>query len=35
MTKSVVDSPVWRLVHALATLTEPDGNRVAGEGLLR
>ena len=32
MTKSVVDSPVWRLVHALATITEPDGNRVAVKG---
>ena len=32
MTKSVVDSPVWRLVHALSTLTEPDGNTVAVEG---
>ena len=32
MTKSVVDSPVWRLVHALASLTETDGNRVAVPG---
>ena len=32
MAKSVVDSPVWRLVHALASLTEPDGNRVAVQG---
>jgi len=28
MGKSVVDSPVWRLVHALASLTEDDGNTV-------
>ncbi len=32
MTKSVVDSPVWRLVHALSTLTEPDGNTIAVKG---
>ena len=32
MAKSVVDSPVWRLVHALSTLTEADGNRVAVKG---
>ncbi len=32
MTKSVVDSPVWRLVHALSTLTRPDGNTVAVDG---
>jgi acetylornithine deacetylase/succinyl-diaminopimelate desuccinylase-like protein len=32
MTKSVVDSPSWRLVHALATLTERDGNQVAVPG---
>lgn len=32
MAKSVVDSPAWRLVHALSVLTAPDGNsvRVAG-----
>lgn len=28
MAKSVVDSPAWRLVQALATLTGPDGNLV-------
>ena len=32
MTKSVVDSPVWRLVHALSTLTERDGNTIAVKG---
>ena len=32
MTKSVVDSPAWRLVHALSTLTERDGNTVAVKG---
>lgn len=32
MAKSVVDSPVWRLVHALSTLTEPDGNTIAVKG---
>ncbi|MBM3926751.1 MAG: M20/M25/M40 family metallo-hydrolase [SAR202 cluster bacterium] len=32
MTKSVIDSPVWRLVHALSTLTEPDGNRIVVKG---
>ena len=32
MTKSVVDSPVWRLVHALSSLTESDGNTVAVKG---
>jgi acetylornithine deacetylase/succinyl-diaminopimelate desuccinylase-like protein len=32
MAKSVVDSPVWRLVHALSTLTESDGNRIAVKG---
>ena len=32
MTKSVVDSPVWRLVHALSTLTESDGNTIAVKG---
>ena len=32
MAKSVVDSPVWRLVHALSTLTESDGNTIAVKG---
>ena len=32
MTKSVMDSPVWRLVHALSGLTAPDGNHVAVKG---
>jgi acetylornithine deacetylase/succinyl-diaminopimelate desuccinylase-like protein len=35
MAKSVVDSPAWRLVHALATLTGPDGNRVLVDGFER
>ncbi|MGH2618200.1 MAG: M20/M25/M40 family metallo-hydrolase [Thermomicrobiales bacterium] len=31
-TQSIVDSPAWRLIHAVATLTESDGRtvRVAG-----
>lgn len=28
-TKPIVDSPTWRLVHALDTLTEPGGDRPA------
>jgi len=28
MAKSVVDSPVWRLVHAMSSLTAKDGNKV-------
>ena len=32
MAKAVVDSPAWRLVHALATLTGPDGNTVLLDG---
>ena len=32
-TKPIVDSPVWRLVQALATMTTPDGNRPVIEGL--
>jgi acetylornithine deacetylase/succinyl-diaminopimelate desuccinylase-like protein len=32
MAKSVVDSPAWRLVQALATLVGPDGNTVLIEG---
>lgn len=30
--KAIADSPVWRLIHALSTLTTPDGNRVLIEG---
>ncbi|MGQ0741483.1 MAG: M20/M25/M40 family metallo-hydrolase [Alphaproteobacteria bacterium] len=30
--KATVDSPVWRLVHALDTLVSKDGNTVAIEG---
>ncbi|HVR42108.1 MAG TPA: M20/M25/M40 family metallo-hydrolase, partial [Thermoanaerobaculia bacterium] len=30
--KALVDSPVWRLVQALATLTSPDGNTIAVPG---
>jgi acetylornithine deacetylase/succinyl-diaminopimelate desuccinylase-like protein len=30
--KSIVDSPVWRLVDALATMTEKNGNRVLIDG---
>ena len=32
MTKSVVDSPAWRLVEALSTLTENNGNTVSIPG---
>jgi acetylornithine deacetylase/succinyl-diaminopimelate desuccinylase-like protein len=32
--KSVMDSPVWRLIHALGTLTGPDGNAITVDGLL-
>jgi acetylornithine deacetylase/succinyl-diaminopimelate desuccinylase-like protein len=35
MAKAVVDSPAWRLVHALATLTGPDGNTVLIDGFDR
>ncbi|MBI4279917.1 MAG: M20/M25/M40 family metallo-hydrolase [Armatimonadetes bacterium] len=35
MAKSVVDSPAWRLAHALSTLTGPDGNTVLLEGFDR
>lgn len=31
--KAVVDSPVWRLIHALSTLTTPDGNKIAISGI--
>lgn len=30
--KAVADSPAWRLVQALATMTSPDGNRVLVDG---
>lgn len=30
--KAMLDSPVWRLVHALNTLVTPDGNTVAIDG---
>lgn len=30
--KAAIDSPVWRLVHALNTLVTPDGNTVAIDG---
>ncbi len=32
MTKSVIDSPAWRLVEALSTLTENNGNTVSVPG---
>ena len=32
--KSMVDSPVWRLVEALATLVTPDGNTPAIDGFM-
>jgi acetylornithine deacetylase/succinyl-diaminopimelate desuccinylase-like protein len=35
MAKAAVDSPAWRLVHALATLTGPDGNTVLVDGFDR
>ena len=31
--KAAVDSPVWRLVQALATLTDPSGNRILIDGV--
>lgn len=31
--KAVVDSPVWRLVQALATMTDVSGNRILIEGI--
>jgi acetylornithine deacetylase/succinyl-diaminopimelate desuccinylase-like protein len=31
-TQTIVDSPAWRLVHALATLTEADGHTVRIDG---
>jgi len=30
--RSWVDSPVWRMVHALATMTSEDGNKILIEG---
>ncbi len=35
MAKAVVDSPAWRLIHALGTLTAPDGNTVLIDGFDR
>jgi len=32
MAKSVIDSPAWRLVHALASLTSADGNTLLIDG---
>src|SRR5262245_12753773 len=32
--KSAMDSPVWRLIHALGTLTASDGNTITVDGLL-
>jgi acetylornithine deacetylase/succinyl-diaminopimelate desuccinylase-like protein len=32
MSQVLVDSPSWRLIHALASLTENEGRRVAVEG---
>jgi acetylornithine deacetylase/succinyl-diaminopimelate desuccinylase-like protein len=30
--KAIVDSPVWRLIHALSTLTAEDGNKILVDG---
>jgi acetylornithine deacetylase/succinyl-diaminopimelate desuccinylase-like protein len=30
--KSWVDSPVWRMIHALATMTSEDGNKILVDG---
>src|SRR5690606_11195778 len=30
--KAIVDSPVWRLTHALASLRSPDGNTILVPG---
>src|SRR5690606_28005837 len=30
--KAIVDSPVWRLTHALASLNSPDGNTILVPG---
>jgi acetylornithine deacetylase/succinyl-diaminopimelate desuccinylase-like protein len=32
--KAMIDSPVWRLVHALDTLVTPDGNTPAIDGFM-
>ncbi len=32
-TSAVVDSPAWRLIHALASLTDAEGTRLTVEGL--
>ena len=32
MTKAVVDSPPWRLLQAMSTMTSPDGNTVTVDG---
>ena len=31
-TKAIVDSPVWHLMHALSSLTSPDGNTILVPG---
>ena len=31
-TKAVADSPAWRLMHALSTMTSPDGNSILIDG---
>jgi len=31
-TKAVVDSPMWRLLHALSTMTSPDGSKILIDG---
>jgi len=31
-TKAIVDSPVWRLMQALSTMTSPDGNSILIDG---
>lgn len=31
--KAWIDSPAWRLIHALATMTSPDGNDIRIDGL--
>jgi len=30
--KAIVDSPVWRMLHALSTMTSPDGNSILIDG---
>ena len=34
-TKAIVDSPVWRMIQALASMTGPDGNQVLVKDLFR